>query len=156
MGPIYALGLTHKWSPAQFDCPFFEDVIDRWVSKCFCLKLETRKKSKKRIKQKQNKNPFLLQTNTCSQGTWEYQIGPRSHADLSKSSLTIICKIVHLSFQINFNLTQGFHWNPQMTANWLDPICCCRHTGGGQACSHIPCSPAKTRLLPQLKWPFLF
>ena len=28
MGPIYALRLTYIWNPAQFDCPFFKDVID--------------------------------------------------------------------------------------------------------------------------------
>lgn len=78
-------------------------------------------------------------------------MGYGSHAGLSKESLIITCKTVHLPFQINFNLTQGFHGNPR----WL-PVGCIPSAGGGQACSQMPRSPAKTRLLPQLKCPFYF
>lgn len=112
----------------------------------FLFKNENKKKENKT---KQNKNLFLLQIDTCSRRARECPMGHGSHAGLSKESLIIICKIVHLPFQINFNLKQGFYGNPRLL-----PVGCIPSAGGGQACSQMPRSPAKTRLLPQLKWPF--
>lgn len=143
-------------------CPVWLPFLQRWhwqmVSKCFCLKKKARKKkvennTNNKNKTKQNKKLFLLQTDTSPMNmripdqVWE-QCGPfKVVLDNYLQSCTPF-----LSYKFQFNTRISL--KPQMTASWLYPICGGTHTGGGHACSHIPSSPAKTRLLPQLKWPF--
>lgn len=155
MGPIYALRLAYKWNLAQSDRPFFKGVIDRWVSKCFCLKKKTQKKKEEnKTKKQENKTKKPLSTpDIHSQWTWDDQVRPGSEAGLSKESSIIICIVVHLFFQRSSTLTQGFHWNLTFLQVGCLPSAVGTHWWEKSLLTYSS-SSAKTRLLPQLKWPF--